>query len=308
MTGGRVALTCGLVLAAWLAGAGAVAADYRTDFCGGVDAARRGRWAEVAQAMRRAIGEKSTEGALVRCTYLNQLPYVPYFYLGRALKEQGNCPAALAEWDISEKAGAIKSLKNEYQLLQQGREQCRAIVAAASPAPTRAGPPPAPDPLTTSASAREEGTVTAPQPAATSAPLTEPAGRLAATQPPAVAPEVAPTEPVAAGGSAAPAAGRSPSLPPALRQAAQAYFDGDYSGSTARLGALEVTDGTLRAHQQLLLAAARFALWQLDGGRSPRLRTDAEAAVRACRSADASVAPMPMYFSPAFISFFRSTK
>ena len=290
-----------------LASAAPAFADYRDDYCQGLDAARRNRWADVAQRMRAAIAARPQEGGLVRCTYLNQSAYVPHFYLGRALKEQGNCAGAVSEWGISEAQGVIQSLGNEYRILTDGKQGC----GPAAPPPVATRPPPtttAPPSTTTTVP------VAAPPPVAPP-PVTQPSGASplvpqanSEVARPAAPPPVVERAPTPAASAAKPTGPVRPAVPPALRRAAQAYFDGDYRNTLSLLTSVNTFEPPMRAEAYLFIGAAKYALFQIDGGRTQSVQREAQAAIRASRQADPSLSPEPRYFSPGFIQFFRDAR
>ncbi len=122
------------------------------------------------------------------------------------------------------------------------------------------------------------------------------------TEPPAVA-APSPPPPVA---SSPPS--RSPRRPSAkLRQAANAYFAGDYETAITLLES-RFTSRKSRAHALLLRAAARYALFLLGGETDYAQRGTAAEDVAACRRADPSLEPAEDLFSPRFRDFFAATR
>jgi hypothetical protein len=63
--------------------------------------------------------------------------------------------------------------------------------------------------------------------------------------------------------------------------------------------------GRAAAQAHLFRAAARFALFRVGSEADAALKSRAAQDVAACRRADASLAPDPQAFSPAFAEFFR---
>jgi hypothetical protein len=110
-------------------------------------------------------------------------------------------------------------------------------------------------------------------------------------------------------GLPSPAASERPAVPPAaLLKAARAYFDGRYEESLALLARPADLRGRAAAQSHLFRAAARFALYRAGREREATLRAQAAQDVVACRRADASLAPDPQAFSPAFAEFFRRSR
>jgi len=90
------------------------------------------KWAEMADEMRRAIGinpTESTRKVQVRARIIfggNSTEYLPHFYLGEALKNQGNCAAAVAEWETSEDQKVILGVQQALADLRAGYKECAA--------------------------------------------------------------------------------------------------------------------------------------------------------------------------------------
>jgi hypothetical protein len=104
------------------------------------------------------------------------------------------------------------------------------------------------------------------------------------------------------------ASGRASAPPGDLMRAARAYFDGRYEESLALLARPAALRGRAAAQSHLFRAAARFALYRVGRERDTALREQAAQDVIACHRADASLAPDPQAFSPAFAEFFRSNR
>ena len=147
MRGGRALV---LALLALLGGAAVLRADYKESYRKGITAKDRREWGEVARWMRQAAGEQSREGEQVKIYGVRFEAYLPHYYLGLALSQNGDCEGALAQWQESEKQGAVQAA-GLAATMAQSREVCRQRVAASGtppPAP-RAAPaaaPAAPDP------------------------------------------------------------------------------------------------------------------------------------------------------------------
>ena len=107
--------------------------DYRTDYTAGLEAVQRRDWPAVERLMRAAAAGKGSEGR-VRLYGMRFDPYIPHYYLGVALLEQGDCAGALEAWQVSESQGFITKIA-EYAGLQAGRERCREQVARVEPTP-----------------------------------------------------------------------------------------------------------------------------------------------------------------------------
>lgn len=95
----------------------------------GVEAAEAGDWEEAESAMRTAIeGRPEESERLIR--YFHLKPYVPHYYLGRALAERGDCPAALEAFAESKRQGVIQNLGEEHARLDRARTECEERLAS----------------------------------------------------------------------------------------------------------------------------------------------------------------------------------
>lgn len=119
--------------------------------------------------------------------------------------------------------------------------------------------------------------------------------------PSATTPVPRPTEPTG------PAPGR-PEVPPTLRTAIGAYLRADYRATVDALQRPDYPQTRAAAVGHLFRAAARYFLFIEGGSRSEELKEGAAEDVRATRTKDPGVAPLPEYFSPAFVQFFNSVR
>jgi len=110
-----VAVTLALLLPS------AALADAREAYKTGVEAVEAGRFAEAEAAFREAIAERSEEKVP-----LIGRRYLPHFYLGVALAEQGRCRAALESFTVSERQGKIARADDEAAVLERRKAECRA--------------------------------------------------------------------------------------------------------------------------------------------------------------------------------------
>lgn len=95
----------------------------------GAEAAEAGDWAAVERSMRTAI-EGRPEAARRLPLQLHFKPYLPHYYLGVALAEQGRCPAALESLAESERQGVIHNLEEEHARLLAAKTQCEERLTA----------------------------------------------------------------------------------------------------------------------------------------------------------------------------------
>jgi hypothetical protein len=297
----RLSLTL-LLLAGWAASA---AADYKESYRKGVTAADRREWVEVARWMRQAVGERAQEGEPVKIYGVRFEPYVPYYYLGLALFQQGDCEGALAQWQQSEKQGAVQAT-GVYKALVQSRDTCRRRVAAVAPAasPTPAATP-GPDPTALSQATREAESQRARD--------KEAADRLAREEEARRQREAANAEAARLAAAPTPSATPAPQAvqaealgpPTELRAAGRAFLRANYPEVVRTLARASFRDPQAAAAGNLLLAAARYSLFLQGGEKNPKLREQARVNVNACRRLDPRLAPDPRAFSPRFAAFFR---
>lgn len=102
----------------------------------GVDAVEAEDWPRAEQLMRTAIAGRTEEAdRLIR--YFHLRPYIPHFYLGLALAEQGRCQEALASFAESERQGVITGLADELRVLRDRSAACQERLAAEAEARQR---------------------------------------------------------------------------------------------------------------------------------------------------------------------------
>lgn len=114
----------GLILCGWmLIGVAApVAADFLASYKEGIRAIEQQQWERAAHLMRVAIASRPKEkGRLPRRMYFHD--YIPHYYLGLALFEQGDCDGALQSWTESQRQGLIARRK-EHEIILAKRPIC----------------------------------------------------------------------------------------------------------------------------------------------------------------------------------------
>ncbi len=111
------AVAAGLLLCLW---GGIAAGEPREVHKRGVEALEAGRWTDAERFFRAAIAERGEEraGAL-------RGRYLPHYYLGVALAEQGRCRTALAAWAESTRQGKIDKAGELLGDLQRRRGRCQ---------------------------------------------------------------------------------------------------------------------------------------------------------------------------------------
>lgn len=118
----------GLVAAVVLA-APVAAQSFLDSYKAGVAAAETGEWEEVESAMRTAVAGRPEEANRLPLQ-LHFKPYLPHFFLGRALAERGACREALESFAESERQGVIQKLADEHALLRGRKAACEERLAA----------------------------------------------------------------------------------------------------------------------------------------------------------------------------------
>ena len=116
-----MAMRPAVLILAWFAlFPGAADADWKETHKLGVEAVEAGQWADAERFFRAALEERSEE----RISRLTKATYLPHYYLGVALAEQGDCKRALASWEESERQGVSTKSKQGGDLARR-KEQCQ---------------------------------------------------------------------------------------------------------------------------------------------------------------------------------------
>jgi hypothetical protein len=254
----------GCVLA--ICGAATAWADHKDDFRKGMEAIATKDWARVEQLMRSAIRQKPKEGESVRVYGVRYETYLPQYYLGVALLNQGDCKGATAAWAESERQGAIQKTP-WFAMLRQDVEGCQSRLARATMTP----PPvmtPAPDP--THAVARQPSPTPAADRSAETLPRPADAGSAKEAAPESSRSTLAPVAQVKPSGMPAsapspsaktsvPVPGDSPLELAAVRPSLEAFFGGRYREARTWLSQLVSVDRWRQSQPLLLILAAAAA-------------------------------------------------
>jgi tetratricopeptide (TPR) repeat protein len=118
--------------------AGEARADFRDSYRKAIEAMDRKQWEEVVRHLREAIADNPREGERVKLYGLRFETYLPYFNLGAAYLNLGDCAQATKAFETSRSQGAIRT-RPEYSQLVDGMKSCEGQVQKAQ-TPT---PPPA---------------------------------------------------------------------------------------------------------------------------------------------------------------------
>jgi tetratricopeptide (TPR) repeat protein len=109
----------------FVVGARAQSAD--DSFKEGLDARDAKKWQEAVDHMRRAIAAQPRESTRkVRTGIFGSTEYLPYYFLGEAYYQLGDCARALDAWAESELQAAVKSRSDSVTFMQKGYQECEA--------------------------------------------------------------------------------------------------------------------------------------------------------------------------------------
>jgi hypothetical protein len=99
--------------------------DFRETYRQAMAAVDGQHWQDAATLLRTAIAQHGSDtGERINLSgFGNVAPYIPHYYLGLALKNLGNCQAAVEEFNRSEKDGAIRKTRL-FQSLVDARKAC----------------------------------------------------------------------------------------------------------------------------------------------------------------------------------------
>jgi len=103
----------------------AVNGAYKETYRKAIEAKNQKRWQQAVDLFETALKQNGTESTekINIAGFGNVEPYVPHYYLGVALKNLNNCPAALVQWEESRKGGAIQKT-NLFKSLQENVVSC----------------------------------------------------------------------------------------------------------------------------------------------------------------------------------------
>ncbi len=96
-------------------------ADFKEDYKNGLAAVERKNWSQAEEFMKRAITDNATSSG--RSFSFGLKKYVPHYYLGLALAEQGRCRESIVALDESLRQNVISKSEN-LDKLNRTREGC----------------------------------------------------------------------------------------------------------------------------------------------------------------------------------------
>jgi hypothetical protein len=113
------------------------AADFKTPYKNGLTAADRDNWSEVVRWMEESTAlNPDASDSKIKFYGTRYVPYTPYYYLGLAHYNLGNCRAAVTAWETSANQGVANLGDVQSQL-----EECRRQLVKPTPEPTAAPVP-----------------------------------------------------------------------------------------------------------------------------------------------------------------------
>jgi hypothetical protein len=254
-------------------------ADYKDSYARGVKAYRDGNFGEARTLIAQALSEHPEPATKMRLYGQVYEPYVPQFYLGEIAFRQGDCTAALTQFNAAASKSVVAELPDLAGAQQRDAATCaqKTVVAKKDEKPAE---PPASRPV--------------------EPPVSKPVVKNTPAPPPAVRPPP-PEKPVPV---EKPSVAIKNEPPQPLVQAFDEYLAGHYT-EVARINADVYADSKARYHAYLVRAAAKFTLGKLDG--DEQLLAAARGDAKAARALDGA-APDASLFSPAFRAFYQENR
>ena len=279
-------------------------AEWYKDYEAGVDLIKKGQTSEAIPRLQAAISQKNDEGSNIKFYGMKFGDYFPHYYLGLAYFSQKNYEAAVREFEVSEKTGAIQRKQDLYARMNSARTLAKAqlsiskepIVATNNP-PVITVPVNPPVQETKKEEKQEEKPITELQvqkPPVTTKPESTTVTEIKKEEKPPVV--IAP--PVDAGAEAAKLM---------MKNGARKYFEGDFDGAIGYLSsALEVSSKEPSAH--FLLGCAYASKYLLSGSQDKDLLKNASNAFQRLKKLNPNYQPRnKTYFSPAVLDLYSRT-
>jgi hypothetical protein len=251
-------------------------ADYKDSYARGVKAYRDGNLSEARTLIEQALSEHPEPVAKMRLYGQVYEPYVPQFYLGEIAFKQGDCAAALTQFNATASKSVVAELPDLAGTQQRDAATCaqKAPIAKKEekpePPPSKPAEPPVTKPVV-------KNTPPPPLPV-------KPVEKPAPVEKPPVAAKNEPPQP--------------------LVQAFDDYLAGHYT-DVARINPDAYADSKARYHAYMVRAASKFTLGKLGG--DEQLLAAARSDAKAARALDAA-APDAALFSPAFRAFYQDSR
>jgi tetratricopeptide (TPR) repeat protein len=271
-------------------------ADWYEDYSEGLKLIEKKEWQIAVLRLQSAVRESDDETAIA-LHVRTRITYFPHFYLGIAYYNLKMYPAAISEFEKSEKDGAIRSrstLLLQMSILKKlALEQIAKSPPAVSdtPAPTNEVQQP---PQTPSAPPPAPVTTNLPQKDPNKAPVELPVSK--------------PNQPSVDLKPEAPTLADESILRDKLKQGARQYFEGNFDGAIASLqSALQMNARSASA--QFLLGCAYASKYLLAGPENRQLLNKASDAFRKARRIDPQFAAIhSSYMSPAVLRIYQNVQ
>ena len=244
-------------------------------FAEGVLAFEKGEWKKAEQLMRETIAVNPNESAgTVSISGSWFETYVPHYFLARALAKQKKCDQALVAFAETERQGVSPAIP----------DFARHIRTRGGCTPQAAPPKPAKVIKEVTVPFAEEEEVVTPAPAPVQP----------KPQPVVVEPKVKPAAPQV-----------DVRARTRLTAAISAYLAGRYEETVRILTETQFDDRSAAAEAALFRAAARDALYRMNGEKDDALRQQVESDLRTYRRLRPNGRPDPRIFTPRFIAMVR---
>lgn len=108
---------------------GTVWADYKSDYQDGIEAFEKGNWAEARRLMAAAVAANPTPAPRMRTYGTNFIPYVPYYYLGLASAQLGDCAGAVKAFKDSGSRNIVQAQAALAKAMAQQETRCQGLLA-----------------------------------------------------------------------------------------------------------------------------------------------------------------------------------
>jgi tetratricopeptide (TPR) repeat protein len=298
-------------------------AEWYKDYEAAMEMYEKGQLVAAIPRLQAAVRQKNDEGVNIKFYGMKFGDYFPHYYLGLAYFSQKNYEAAIKEFEISEKQGAIFRKPNLMERLNSNRTLAKAqLIVKENPQIAQQNPPievpvvkpsqeekkPAEEVKTPTQEEKKPVEVAQVQPEEK-----KPAEELKTTTPPekkpeekiASAPEIKPTIP-----KVDPALLEDPNSDvrkKMLRNGARKYFEGDYDSAILYLDEVQKL-----AHNDapvtFLLGCSYASKYLLSGSQNKQLLDQASLLFRKVKKIDSKYRPKnKTYLSPAVLEIYEKT-
>ena len=296
-------------------------AEWYKDYEAGMEALKKGQNQAAVGRLQSAISQKVDEGTSIKFYGMKFDDYFPHYYLGMAYFNSKNYDAALREFQISERNGAIQKRHELYAKLGNFKSLARAQHVVKEEPKIASNPPP-PPPVKKEPEVKEEDKQTQSEVKTTQTENPKPAEPEPTevtelkTQPREVKPTTKEEKPPAVQETkVTPPAEISPPAPDVnlesskiiVKNGARKYFDGDFDGAISMLNsALELNPKDASAY--FLLGCSYASKYLLSGSQDKALLQSASAAFSNSRKVNPAFRVRnKTYFSPAVLDLYTKS-